>query len=369
VDLALAGLAVGLALGTKLTAVFALPVLALLALATLPRRRLALLAATSACAFAAVGSWGYVANVLHEGRPLSHAAEVTAFAPDRTVPGTVSTVARVLWRFVDLSGYEADIRILVTLQNAGIFLFDGLGIEWSPVESTSTPFFVIPSTRAHEDVSFFGPLGALLVLPLSLAFLVAGALRRIPREHRVLALALPLFVLEVALAYRYNDWLGRFMILPVALTLPLAAWLYRWRLVAGGAAVFGAVFLTLALARNEAKPTPVSHGTSPPIWTLARSEAYGLVRPEMETTLALVERAIPDDAAVGYRLGPDAWVYPLYGPTLGRRLVRLPERNPLDAARREGLDWVVVDREHRTGAPGWKAWAMRESGWTLLERA
>ncbi|MGH3131658.1 MAG: glycosyltransferase 87 family protein, partial [Gaiellaceae bacterium] len=360
VDLALAGLAVGLALGTKLTAVFALPVLALLALATLPRRRLVALAAAAAVSFAALGSWVYAANVIHTGHPLGNSPEVEQNAAVLTVPGTFSTGARVLWRFVDLSGWDADVRVLMTLHDAGRFVFDGLGIDQAARESTLTPFFLIPNTRAHEDISFFGPLGALLVVPLGAAFLLGGALRRVPRERWVLALALPLFLAELALVYRYNEWVGRFMLIPVALTLPLAAWLYRWRVVAAGAAAVGALFLPLTELHNRAKPVPAS-------FAMSRPEAQSKSRPDMAAALQLVARAVPEDAAVGYSLHPDGYVYPLYGERLARRLVRLSAARALEDARRRGLEWAVVDRTAVNRAPGWQGvWA---NGWTVLARA
>ena len=68
-DVALAGLALGLALGTKLTVALALPALALLALAAGGARRLAWAAGATAAAPLLVGSYGYALNLIHTGSP------------------------------------------------------------------------------------------------------------------------------------------------------------------------------------------------------------------------------------------------------------------------------------------------------------
>ena len=93
-----------------------------------------------------------------------------------------------------------------------------------PAGATATRFNFSPGTVSSEDTSYFGVLGFLLVLPLSFGFLVAALTKRVPRSWGVLAGALPLFVVAVALTQGYDRWLGRFMLIPVALTMPLAAY-------------------------------------------------------------------------------------------------------------------------------------------------
>ena len=52
----------------------------------------------------------------------------------------------------------------------------------------------------------------------------------------------------------------------------------------------------------------------------------------------------------------DEWVYPLYGRELERRVIPLPDSEPLAAAERLGLDWVVAGRPVRDPStrPGWR---------------
>jgi hypothetical protein len=366
-ELAFAGLAVGLALGTKLTAVFALPLLALLAIAVLSPRRLAALAAATAVAFTLFGSVFFVLNEVHTHRLAGDPSATQRFQPKQTVSGTVSTVARTFYRFADLSGWNADIRIRVTIQNSGIAAFDALHIPAEPLESTTTPFYFLPNVRANEDYSYFGPLGALLLLPIGFGFAGAWLLRRTSRVRGLLGLALPLYALEIALAYRYNAWIGRFMLIPVVLAAPLVARAYAFRVVSAGFAAAGIAFLALTFLHNDKKP--VGRDGTPTVWRLSRADAQAVSEPLMGPTLRLVDRAIPQDASVGYVLGDDEWDYPLYGSHLSRRLVKLPADAPLHAARRLGLRWVVVGEGRildGSRREGWIGVRMPMSGWYLL---
>jgi len=103
-ELPLAAVALALGIGTKLTALFILPVLVLFALFLLPRRRLAELAVCAAVAVAAFGSFGYVSNLRHTGSVFGASAEVDSFRPDVTVKDLGANVARDSWRFIDFSG-------------------------------------------------------------------------------------------------------------------------------------------------------------------------------------------------------------------------------------------------------------------------
>jgi hypothetical protein len=345
VDVVFAGLALGLALGTKFTAVYALPVLALIALFSLRPRRIVELAAACAFAFAAVGSLVYAENVVHSGDPLGPMSVRAPLTPPATAGNAISTSSRILWNFVDLSGYAADIRVRVTLQNTGIFLFDKLGINAEPLAATQTTFFFIPNTRANEDLAYFGPLGALLILPLAFGYVFAFLIRRTDRKRFALALALPIGAIEIALTYKYNGVLGRFMVVPVALGSVLVARVYATRVVSAIFAVIGVIFLAFAIANNERKPFE--------IWSLDRAVAQTLTWPKFEPRLRTIAAVVPQDARVGVVLGDEDWDYPLYGPHFTRTLVPLPASDPLGAATRLGLDWVVLGNTKVRITNGW----------------
>jgi len=359
-ELPIVGVALGLAVGTKLTALFALPLLVLVALVVLPRRRLAELAVCATVALVAFGSFGYVSNLRHTGSVFGKSAEVEYFRATVTVKEVGANVARDYWRFIDFSGYRPNPQVLKGIWNVGLAGFEGLGLPAEP------PW---PNTLSNEDISYFGPLGMLLVLPLSAFFVIAGLMLRTSRLRFMLALALPLFVLEVATLYSYNAFVGRFLLIPVALTMPLAAWLRPYRLLSGALAATGIVTLAFCLALNHTKPAGVDD--SPSAWSLGRPEAQSITRGEMMDALVWIDRNLPARARVGVLLAADDWDYPLYGPRLTRKLVPLPDRRPMREAGRLGLRWVVLSglRTGTTGATGWNAVAFPSTSWTILFRS
>jgi Dolichyl-phosphate-mannose-protein mannosyltransferase len=365
-DLALMGLAVGLALGTKATTALALPVLVLVRFAAAGRTRAAALGAALAVGFAAVGAYGYVLNLVETGHPLGDDPDVRAQRPDVTATGTISTAARLAFRFADLSGLPELEPVAVKGADVGRSAFEVLHIPPNPPEATRRQFSFVVNILADEDVSFFGLLGAVLLVPLSAGFLVAGAAGRAPPKTVVFATALPLYLILLSLSYRYNAWVGRFMITPVALTMPLAAALYRWRLAAAAAGVLGVVTLSASLAQNAAKPSGTGGRA---VWAMTRAEAQSIKRPAMRHAIDGIERWVPEPEFVGTVFGRDDWVYPVYGKRLGRRLVPLPRRDPLTAADGIGLRWVVVS-DVALVAPrqGWGAVSLGESRWTLFVR-
>lgn len=366
-EAALAGLALGLAAGTKLTFLYAVPALVAAGLLLLPRRRLAEIAAAALAGFVLVGSYGYVQNLVETGRPQGNAREVTTLPPHVTVAGTASSVARTAYRLVDLAGFHPPGTVSSHVAGAAKRVFTALHIPPNPAESTTRGTFEFSyelNAGVSEDSSTLGPLGFLLLVPLSLGLLVAWALRRTSRARGALALAFPLYVLALALGTRWNLYVGRFLVTPAALTLPLAPLvLRRWQVRAVVAAVAVAT-VALALAYDPSKPTGVDGGR--PVWSLSRVETQAIRWPEVRPALAAIAAEVPADARLGIDLEPSDWEYPLWGPRLQRTLVWLPVRRPLAAA--GDLDWVVLGAGVRATGPGWCPRPLRSVHWTLLRR-
>ena len=337
-ELALAGLAVGLALGTKATSAFGLPLIVLAALIVLDRRRLLQALGFALAGIALAGAYGYALNLAETGRSQGDSAATAPLRAEWTPASTASTLGRLAYRLVDLSGYHS--------------------------AKVKTSFTFRVNTLASEDVSYFGPLGVLVAI-LAAGFAIAVTAGRAPPKLLAPALAVPVYLVAIAVSNRYNVFLGRFLLAGVVLTMPLAAWLYRSRALAAAAAMVGALTLALAHAYNQAKPTGLD-GT--PVWSLQRARAQAILRPEMTGVIRGVDRFVPTNARLGFALGEDDWIYPLYGPHLRRTLVRLPRVGLLVAANRAELEWVVI----RGDVPirvGWTVTRLPARGWTLLERA
>jgi len=286
------------------------------------------------------------------------------FRPAVTFGGTVSTIARVGYRFIDLSGYRFDDRFRQPIERRGEDVFRLLHIDPNPPESEGFPFAFALNIRAHEDHSFFGPLGILLLVPLSLVFAIAWPLRHTTAARGAHGLALPLFVLVLALTFRFSDE-ARYLVVAVALTAPLVAAVYRWRILAAAVALVAVFSLAFAHGRNELKPTGL--GELAAAWTLPRLEAMSLDVPQRAPLLEAVEREVPPDARVGVALGPSDWDYPLFGPRFTRTLVPLPHRGGLEAAERLGLRYAVFGEAWHPARRGWSIERFGRAG-TLARR-
>jgi hypothetical protein len=96
----LAGAAVALGLGSKLTTALVLPILLVLAL--LRGRRATLLAGAGAvAAFAALGVWGYVLNLDHTGKLLGHGGGRIENTTSPSWPGTAVTALFLVYETMD----------------------------------------------------------------------------------------------------------------------------------------------------------------------------------------------------------------------------------------------------------------------------
>ena len=331
----------------------------------LPRRRALEVLAASLAGFALFGAYAYAQNLYETGRPHGRAPQIQALRPDVTATGTVSTIFRTGYRLIDLSGYHPPASLSEHVAGAAKRVFTGLGIPRNPPEATTRgtfPFSYELQSGVSEDASAFGPLGFALVVPLSLFCLLLWALRDIGRSRGVLALALPLYLVALALGTRWNPYVDRFLTTPVALTLPLAAPVVARIPLRAAALVLGAATLALAHAYNQSKPT-----SGPPVWDRTRVEVQAIRWPELEPVLAAVQATVPTHAKIGIDLGAGDWEYPLWGPRLTRRLVWLPRAHPLASPQAASLRWVVLGSHtpfDRT--PGWCAERFRASGWTLL---
>ena len=224
IDIVLAGLAVGLALGTKLTTLLVLPALALLAFAAGGVRHTVKVAAWSALALAAFGGFIYFRS---SGDVSTLAGTATSASPGtsslRAQPsllGTVSTAARVLYGFLDFSGFRplfmSTTAMLVLLfsvplaaivvarrwtasivlaaavpvigfllSRAGHGLFALFHIPLNPPKATGDDTFTFRVQQyASENVSYFGPVGMLLLWPLSIWVLAKWFVGEIDRRDR-----------------------------------------------------------------------------------------------------------------------------------------------------------------------------------------
>jgi len=316
-----------------------------------------------------------------------------------SLSAAASTLARVGHRFFDLSGYRvplalalilvglalalariarparvprAALEVAVVLASPVLVAVAALGsralVETLGVDVTDVGGSVV-NLRADEDIAFFGPLALVLLVPG-----VATALRgtsRARREQLILALAVPAVAIEMALVYRYNDWWGRLLIVPVALSAPLMAGSLRRPGIAWGAVAVAVSTMLGAHAYNAFKPTGLD--VSPAVWNLTRNETMALVT----TTPTAVAQAydafahlVPRDACVGLVAGNNDLVYPLYDAEQQPSITLLRRADPSRHALAVGLRVVAIGPS-ASAAPFRGSWDVRElgAGWKLASRA
>jgi hypothetical protein len=409
-DFALSGLAIGLALGTKVTAILAVPVIVVIALAAGGKRRLVSISVSATVGFAFFGAFVFALNLINTGKLFGDPAEQNVLRSHVSAVGILSTAVRSVYRFADLSGLEylvesnlGSILVLVGLPGLAaaaatiahsrgwrrgnswaegvvlaafaplaLVLLSGAARELlltlhtplNPPGASANRFIFTVNSRANEDSSYFGPLGALLVWPLSVMGCIAWARGRVDRRIGALATALPIYLLMLAATIRYTNFIGRYFIIPVAAVMPLAALVCRNRMMMAATAALGMIFLPLSLLFNEIKP--VGLGNSPAIWTLPRAEQQALMRPRMEPILERVRAEVPHDAHLGVVINSRDWSYPFYGADLGRTVTYLPQSPSTVEANALCLTWLIVHRR-QMHAEEW-AWDLRRIPRTAAAR-
>jgi hypothetical protein len=406
-ELALAGLATALAVGTKIPAAFGLPILAAIALAAPPRpARVARVVAL--VAGGAAGSYWYVVNLVRTGHPLGDTPDPTGLVallePKRNL---VAAYARVLDAF-DLSGAEgADLYLYVVaaaVAAAAVLLVSrawlgalatgalaALPLAFIPVSyALWRPFAklhdvleepvdgILPvagwerQDSASETYSWFGPLGLLLVVGMGAVAWVLFRRRSLPALALVFASAPLVLLVLLSVSVGYDPWQGRFFIFPVALSAALWGLVLRVRVVAVAAVAIAATTATLTLVHFIEKPSGLRllAGNAPAsIWSMERWQAQSVLRAEMTPVLELVEERIPHDATVALALHEDDFAYPAFGPHLERRV----ELVPGEGAAGSGIaaEWLVASPEHarEVDSSCWLVELDTDDGWRVFRSA
>ena len=334
----LSALAFGLSLGTKTTAMLALPGLGLAVLFLWWRTgrpglaRLLRWAVASLVAFFLFGALTFFQNLTYYGNLLG---------PSKIVGNTISMVGSqndtylfnsliLLYQARDPGSLPA--WLAAPIDEARDWTFQQVTRRLNlPVEQILSPTgwtlaaFLNQGTQLTEDVSWFGFLGFLL---LSLAALWqgwSGIRNRDPLRLGLFAIALTFFI-TISITLAWSPYRGRYFVLPATLTAPLLAYFYHQKKGAGqiinGLLILLALFeVGFTMVNNPAKP--LFAGIL--FWSQDRIGRQTVTNPSIAPVLRMVEQHIPEDARLAVRVGEDDWLYPLFGPRLTRTVF---EANP-----------------------------------------
>ena len=378
----LAALATALAVGTKVPAIYGLPLLFVLALtAPAPNRRIARLLAL--IAGTAVGAYWYVVN-LSAGAVLGPSGGPEGgisggyFRPPREA---VLTALGLVVDSFDLSGSRgSDVlvylvaAVVVVIAMAGLAgrgsphrgryallagalallplaLYPGSYVAWKTFAKlhqllSGATWFGVRAwdpTRTGENYSWFGPLGLFLAVGVGVAAVVLVYRRNLPARAVLYAAAPFVWLVLLAATIVYEPWHGRFFIFPMALSAALWGMCMRVRPVVWAVVTVALATTVLSLVNNASKPSGLRLiEPNPPasVWTMDRWEVQSIQRPGVRGMLRFVEQRIPASSTVALALGQLDFGYPPFGPTLGRRVELAAQgsdgRDVLDA------DWIVA---------------------------
>ncbi len=401
----LAGVGTALALGTKVTAVFGVPVLVVVALLAAPSRRGTRLAAVLLGAVA--GSYWYVVNWVQEG---SWDAGFPYEPVDRSAAAIAARVLRSAIQFVELPGAVGRDRWLYAFTAVAVLIGVGLArrrggaaravtlgalagaIALAPVLVPDLRRYLDQAyldlwravgrddlavtvgrdiTRSASNVTWYGPLGVALLVAGAAVAIVAARRRALPWLGALLTLTPAYWLATLSATLFYQDAAGRFLMAPVALagaTWGLAA---RARPVAWGLVGIAVTALGLAILNDTKRPSglPLLERPAPAsYWTQPRWLAVGS-EIRAEELIRFVDDRIPSDAPLALAITPSDPGYVLLGPPLDRAFELLPA-GAVDAP---GAGWAIVSAGARTSlAPRLcKAWRPVDEpppGWRVFRR-
>jgi hypothetical protein len=373
-ELALAGIALALGLGAKLSTVFVWPVLALL-LWRLGRRAWLWSGAGLLAGFVVAGSSGYWLNLVHTGHLLG-----TGFGSDIGSAPSLSAapqrILHVLYRTLDVStlsnrlierlavvGLAGGLVLaLVRTRRAGwgrgalrgaawliplaapALVLAGAAVLAYLAKAVQLPVKVVGETdwnrRANEDYSAFGPVGTAMLLGTPVLAIGLYLARRVDVRHLALALTLPLFLLLLGIELGYNPFLTRFLLVPAVLTAPLFGLVLRSRTASIALLALSAIAVALTLEFERTKPYQSVAGQP---WHLTELEALQYIYdPTVAPADAAYERLVPPRACVGAVLGTNEPSFLLFGRDLTRKVFYLPASAAFAQAIDRGVSYVVI---------------------------
>ncbi len=238
-----------------------------------------------------------------------------------------------------------------------------LGFDAESAVATRSPFSWTRPRLSDENVSFFGWMGAVILIPGCLGAFVLW--RRQP-VGVAFAAAFAVFCVGQAIAGPYDPWRGRLFLYGAIFAAPGAAWLFEAggsaiRRLAWGAAIVGAVAIIPALLWRSPNPLLPRPGAKS-IFNLGRLEQMA-VHHDSYPALAAFERLVPAHARVVVGMPDNEYEYVFFGRGLTRRLIPISQTQ-LHPELMETADFLVYDGRLRlprlpTDIPLGYRWALR----------
>jgi hypothetical protein len=225
----------------------------------------------------------------------------------------------------------------------------------------------------RDDGAWYGPLGFLLFLPTLLFYLL------VVKDTWKWSTAFIAFsyIIIFAIFVRWQPWMGRLLLIGVALGAPLMAGFYEWsekyKPLRWAIILVATVVLSWSATHNYHKPLLGSRT----IWNLDYYSLRTLRKPHLAPIYRYIDATVPEDARLGVagRIIDRRLTYLFFGPNLKRDVVELgplPRRIDLDFFISHQLDYLVFILDPSEAidsvAPLWPIIREREE-WYMVKRS
>jgi hypothetical protein len=416
IELGLFALALAAALGTKVSTLFAVPVLAVFAAASQPRRRWLSVAIAGAAGLVA-GSYWYVVNRVETGKLDGGLAAAFPQGGDGTVVGTLDVLRRLGADLLEVSAGEGQGRFLrpfwiglaafaLVLVCAGIARARGRGraaaglLALGAFALLAAPTIVVWSELAARGIRRVaagvgigtGPTGPrlphdflespmhsayglafVLLLFGAGALVVVGVVRGTVSRAALAAVAgVPLFLVLFAVPFQYDPQRMRFFAFVAALAASTFGIALRVRALAWSAVGLTTVTLLVLVGYFVPRPAGVAllagnrDSDRGARWLVQGESGHWSADPE---TFRFLQEQVPLGSTLALAVVRDTYVYPAWNAGLGQHVVFVPD----DGSIPRGADWLVVGPRKDFDEPslptpaletakGWRIYRLRPSG-------
>jgi 4-amino-4-deoxy-L-arabinose transferase-like glycosyltransferase len=364
----LSGLALGIALGIKQTAFFVLPGLAItLFLVYLKYKKqvikfLLYFLIASFCSLLLFGSYIYISNFIYYKNPFGpsdyvekvvNIDKVVSISKVSNINPLIINSSRYLYQVVDPTGLPLDCKDDFVRLKQALFskLFSLLNI---PVESDIRvghhQFLFSEIPLVHEDVSWFGLLGFVLIF-LSIIELIKAIRKRNVFSIGLIMIAFSAFFGVILFRGTWTPYHARYMISSFTFLAPFFSIIYRKREKQSDILIFIIVLLIVAFAVTS-MANVIINNAGKPVRSLRtvlfgdRLDHYKFQGGYLVKVVSFVNDYVPKNATLGLAIGR-SWEYPFFGENFTRELIPIypiSNLNNREWVSDQGIEYILVDQ-------------------------
>jgi len=260
-------------------------------------------------------------------------------------------------------------------------LFDLFRIDLNPPganwEGATFSFSRDVDELLPQAKAWYGPLGLLLFLPTLFFYLVVFPFIKRDIWKWLTALASFLYIAAFIAVLLWQPYIGRMLMIGVALGMPLTAGFYLWtekyKAVRWAVLALAVTVLGWSATHDYHKPLFGS-------WTIWNADYYDLrTRHESDREFFhYLDANLPEDARLGLAVteADNLWEYPFFGPGLTRKVTYLgplPARVDSQLFAEHNIDYLLLVKDPSdpidSTAPLWPLGILSEQHWFMVKRS